>query len=1472
MKLGSTTINKAYLGGNEVRKINRGAETIHTGPPPFFEGTPPEGVDGEGFVPLTAPDGLNAYALVYSEVINPSLLPITASVGDIGNGHRLTIGSFQPPRFRYRFTPTSGSANTITLTDHAATKFDSWREGMLNGGEVRVWRVVSGVMTLVRTSAITAHRASGWNNITGTNRIVPSGTTSFAIRFDSWNKPNATQWFAVRAVSSVGNQSVPSTAATHTTPDPWPSTPAAPTNTTTTKTLTGVTDGGITAPTGLVVTPSNGGMTVTLSWDAVGGVDGYIVLMSDYDPSEHNGYGLDLASHATPILAGDMVYAYKTFREINRSALLTNRVWNVFLEYFNFVHPVSTGANIQVWGDESATKYTLEDHDIGTAIPGKGQTYARITVPSGQSARVSRYNHASKDQVNDFYPVLSPLKTYRVECWIKADANRTATFNPDLRNASGGAVSASVTWNVTTAWAKFTHEFTPEFEWATGSGVGLMRLELGEGVWDVDSVFIFEAGTPHLAATPETLARASGLGAFRFHEPTRTKQGPYDLIELTNAAGYINCKAARHRTYHSLLQNAVDCGVNPWLQIEPHFTTEEWDGLVEWLSGTTGTWAAKRAANGRVAPWTDAFDTIYFEIGNETWNNLFSPWTFEGMTDSATSEAYSGGEVYGMFQEYVISRFKASPHWTPEIEGKFKFVLGGWGFSASGFSRDAVEKSPRSHFVTIAAYNGGWEAGAGVPTAGEPSSYRYTMTYTEQGASIAIDGLKTDADGMATGTYEAGPGYVLNGLNGAVVTALEDQSQERVMKSKSGGVATIDVFLRSAQEGMEIQNFFMLDTGYRWTSHANDYRGGAAFPGWQFIELFNEHCAGLNMLGTTPAYGPKTDLPAVMNGPSVTYPAKDNADDVAFYVFRGDGSLCLWVISRKLPWDTLPTDDPLYDAVDDGNTEAWIRLPINSASSVKRYRMSGTYDQHNVNPDAFLIYRSLNYDGGSVAFTPGSVSAGDVSAQVTGSLVTGATSGATAQIWRVNGTTASGWLDLYNVQGTFEDNENLQVSGVTRAVANGTIGGIRSAIIQSVDDPLYSDLQITEETLSVSDVRNFTVPGGIPPATADLYVFDGVSDATFPSSPSVSQVVITPTTGEWPIEIYFTCDASAYPLDSLMYEVRRNNVVVSTQSSSTYSIALAGTYTVRPIVTSGVQVATFSESKMLSLYNGEIAGGRAVIDKPVLTDPVTAFSGGSKSSYAIDDDEFDVYTFDDTSGGSITFDTQTTVSYLIVGGGGGGGAGQFHQGGGGAAGGFRTGVAGLAAGTYPITVGAGGAGATNTVMGGNGDSSAFNGMTASGGGAGGHRGLNIQGQNGGSGGGAFNFSASPTAFGLGTSGQGNNGGHTAGRNGGGGGGGAGTAGSGQPAANTGGDGGTGLASDITGAAVYYAGGGGGGGGSGGSGSGGLGGGGAGTYNMQTGNDGASGLGGGGGGIGSVQPSHVAGAGGSGVVIIRVQVA
>lgn len=256
---------------------------------------------------------------------------------------------------------------------------------------------------------------------------------------------------------------------------------------------------------------------------------------------------------------------------------------------------------------------------------------------------------------------------------------------------------------------------------------------------------------------------------------------------------------------------------------------------------------------------------------------------------------------------------------------------------------------------------------------------------------------------------------------------------------------------------------------------------------------------------------------------------------------------------------------------------------------------------------------------------------------------------------------------------------------------------------------------------------------------------------------------------------------------------------------------------------------------------------------------------------------YKIHTF--TGNGTFSVICAGEVEYLIVAG---GGAGGRHHGGGGGAGGLLQGTQNVTVDNYAIVVGDGGtptAGTNSTPggTGGNGGNSSALGLTAIGGGGGGN--YTSNGADGGSGGGAQNWSQGRTG-GAGTPGQGSDGADSStSQNDGGGGGGAGGSGYWHRLESFGRDGGPGIASSISGQLKYYAGGGGAGMypgsysntgpvGQGGSGVGGSGGPGQ-HGGGEPGQPGVANTGGGGGGTAAYD--SLAGAGGSGVVIIRYPV-
>jgi len=337
-----------------------------------------------------------------------------------------------------------------------------------------------------------------------------------------------------------------------------------------------------------------------------------------------------------------------------------------------------------------------------------------------------------------------------------------------------------------------------------------------------------------------------------------------------------------------------------------------------------------------------------------------------------------------------------------------------------------------------------------------------------------------------------------------------------------------------------------------------------------------------------------------------------------------------------------------------------------------------------------------------------------------------------------------------------------------------------------------------------------------------------------------------------------------------------------------------------------VTSCTYADKKIsISYTSGEVGynyasqtinstGVTGLTAQLLLEDGTLATGGDTTTDITVGEDTYRVHTFTTVGTSSLNVINGGEFEYLVVGGGGGGGS---WVGGGGGAGGYRSSVAGessgggasaesplvLTAGSYTVTVGAGGVGnrsvtgPSNTTVGTNGKDSSFGPITAIGGGRGGSYSLTLR-SSGGSGGGGSPISNGTNS---GTAGQGYAGGtgldsSTFPGGGGGGAGGVGAAGT-NTSGGRGGDGGSGVSSSINGTATFRAGGGGGGVNSPGAGAlegvGGNGGGGNGANGKSDGSvasNGTANTGGGGGGSGqaNTNPSSQGGNGGSGIVIVR----
>ena len=650
-------------------------------------------------------------------------------------------------------------------------------------------------------------------------------------------------------------------------------------------------------------------------------------------------------------------------------------------------------AGVEWWpGERDGADWSLRAHPPGHAASEGwgGRGYLELRLRDRMTAELGRYNHAGTRQ--DWYEVLRPDVPLKVSVRIRGERPGRARLRvagqlePAIR---------PVLIDYGTDWTLVEAELPVPQLLERATPVGRIELVVqGPGRVDVDDLRVHRADAPWLGLAPEDRARleAAGLSALRTHGWIKTGTDTYDMAELLGGdfAG-MDTGLGRFLETLASLGEGGEGGPAPWLQIEPHMSDDEWLALVEYLAApapppgeaAARPWAALRASQGRVAPWTEAWDRIHLELGNETWNGLFRPWTFEGMRDAATGEGLSPGAVYGLFQARVAEVMRSSPWWEAAgMEEKVVWVIGGR--NRFPYGAEAVAAAPgASDLMAVADYNGGWDSGEGPPRP-DPASFANLLSDVTQSigvhsvaqAEMVAEIARDQGRAIAVGTYEAGPGYALDGLNGDRVTPEQAAGQERVMKSAAAGVATLDAFLARRGAGFGMQNFFTFGEGTYWKSHAPWHEGGAPYASWAWLALMNELGWG-EALAVRTLGAPRADLEGFGFREDV-----DDAPLVAVHALHvpsdgdgdgdGDGNgaggrLIVAAISRRVPGhaDGAPGSDGA-GGPQDGCAPVEISLPLEGRGaladwrdlrSVTLWRSRGAHDAHGATGDPPRIAR-----------------------------------------------------------------------------------------------------------------------------------------------------------------------------------------------------------------------------------------------------------------------------------------------------------------------------------------------------------------------------------------------------------------------------------------------------------------------------------------------------------------------------------
>jgi len=917
----------------------------------------------------------SAHFRVTTDVVNRNVLSFAATISGTGNSFINEGGGFEPVIFRTKYTAVDAAPNRIFIAPTSLSNYDSWREGFLDEAMVHLYRIENGRFRMVREDRVAkdGFHVSGWNSLMRADSVIAPSSPRFVYQWKDWNRPKSKYYFSVRAIDTRGRHSPFATEFEITRPDDTGKGEAFNSLIKFKHSKWSVIANKITGDSSPLPAPANfTGSTdldgkLTLRWNPVNDdrLAGYIVYQSDYPATAHKGFFLQLersaASLDEQVKAGDMVIVSKKFFSVSRNKFMSNRIWGADAEYRKLLPGL-----LRFFPDEVPGKtWRLVSHETNTRVEEAGESYLRIELGKGVAESIYSYNHSGTGQ--HWYDVLEK-KTYRVEAWIRQEGSGSVRFRLGGIYDHPPHKLEHIEFKVGSVWKKYSAMFTIPAIYP-GVDPGNMGLEFtGPGIFHVDNFRVYRADTGYLDLLPEDYAavKSSRLLALRTHGWIGTKSRSYDMEQLTNSGGVISGSREKPNTLPQMLGVMRRIDVQPWLQVEFHMSPQEWLGFVEYLaapydpsldSPKTKPWAYKRYAQGQSRPWVDEFEKIFFELGNETWNRIFSPWTFDAMIDAATQKNYTSGQVYGLFQEYVISLLRGSPYWHQAgLDKKFKFVLGGWGGRSYGL--DAASTSPSSDIMTIAAYNGGWDEQEGPSNSGAGGFFDVLSQVIQTAIPVAdrhakeVDAINAvgGRKKLGLGTYEAGPGYALNGLNNARVTNEQKRVQEQVMKSLASGTATLDSFLVRSYKGFEAQNFFTFGRGDFWKSHARMYDGGQAYPAWKAISLFNNEGLG-DMLRTETLAVPTAELKAFKQRQAV----KDGPL-VAVYATKMADRLNLFVLSRKVPD---------YLGLGDGFTQVAIDLPFNRARTVTLYRMTGDPTAHNVGSDNVKVEK--------VAISPASI-------------------------------------------------------------------------------------------------------------------------------------------------------------------------------------------------------------------------------------------------------------------------------------------------------------------------------------------------------------------------------------------------------------------------------------------------------------------------------------------------------------------
>ncbi len=290
---------------------------------------------------------------------------------------------------------------------------------------------------------------------------------------------------------------------------------------------------------------------------------------------------------------------------------------------------------------------------------------------------------------------------------------------------------------------------------------------------------------------------------------------------------------------HDELELCQEVGADPWIVISPSLSQNELAALMEYLGGPASTpYGKKRKALGQAEPWSDLFNTIHIELGNEQWGSGFT-----------TVFGIQGGGLYGRFAQMQFSELKKSPYYVPE---KFNTIANGFSKNVAMFNNRCIDAAQgAADAIDIGLYlRGGWDTEDIISDNDDPLSdetlFNQLYYFRRMIQPLVKNALELAADynsGLAI--YEMGPGYDLPGPN-----VKQDPRDEITGKSLLLAVTTLDAFMFGQEHDIKPMNFYTFRPGTRWATHA-DRDLTREHTAWLALMMRNLYCTGDLMVVNT---------------------------------------------------------------------------------------------------------------------------------------------------------------------------------------------------------------------------------------------------------------------------------------------------------------------------------------------------------------------------------------------------------------------------------------------------------------------------------------------------------------------------------------------------------------------------------------------------------------------------------------------